>query len=138
MDAAAAEEDPRAAAWVQNIAYSGEAEVTEADADRLRGTNSAGGVVVLARCESEPAGAGLFTPPSDGLAEIAAVAVLPEYRRRGIASAVGADLSQRAFAAGVTPYRQTETHNENRLYGRLGCSTVGELVALSLSQQGLH
>lgn len=129
---ATSQDDLRAAALVQNIAYSADAEVSDADVDRLRATNNAGGGVVLARCEGAPAGAGLFTPPGGGLAEIAAVAVLPEYRRRGVATAVGADLSRRVLDAGATPYLQTETDNEQRLYGRLGYSTVGELVAISL------
>lgn len=129
---ASTDDDLRDAAWVQNVAYTGDAEVTEADVDRLRGTRGAGGAVVLARCAGKPAGAGLYTPPRDGLAEIAAVGVLPEYRRRGIASAIGADLSRRVLDAGATPYLQTETRNEQRLYGRLGYATVGELVAISL------
>jgi ribosomal protein S18 acetylase RimI-like enzyme len=130
---ATSDDDLRAAARIQNIAYGADAEVTEADLGRLRATNDTGGAVVLARCEGAPAGAGLFTPPGDGLAEIAAVAVLPEYRRRGIASMVGADLSGRVLDRGATPYLQTESDNEQRLYGRLGYSTVGELIAISLS-----
>lgn len=135
---AISEEELRAAAWVQNIAYSGDDEVTEADVDRLRTTDEENGVVVLARFGGAPAGAGLYTPPCGGLAEIGAVAVLPEYRRRGLASVVSADLSRRVFAAGVVPYLQTETHNEDRLYGRLGYSTVGELMTVSLPRQNLR
>lgn len=91
--------------------------------------------MVLARCDGAPAGAGLFTPPHEGLAEIAAVGVIPEYRRRGIASAVGAALTRAVFAAGAMPYLQTETKNEQRLYGRLGYRAIGELIATSLPRQ---
>lgn len=118
-------------AAVQNVAY-GEQEPTQPDLDRLRSTVDRGGAVILARHGDRPAGAGLFAPPAHGLTEIAAVGVLPEYRRRGIASAVGRALTDAAFAAGVTPFLQTETENENRLYGRLGYRTIGAVVAMSL------
>jgi ribosomal protein S18 acetylase RimI-like enzyme len=131
---ARSEEDLRAAAWVQNIAYGEPADVGDVvQLGRLRATTGAGGAVMLARREGAPAGAGLFTPPHDGLAEIAAIGVIPEHRRRGIASAVGAALTRAVFAAGVIPYLQTETRNEQRLYGRLGYRAIGELTAISLS-----
>lgn len=129
---AATDEDLRAAALVQNIAYGVGATVADADLDRLRSTRNEGGTVVLARHAGTPAGAGLHTPPRAGLAQIAAVAVLPEYRRRGIASSVGAELSRRVLAAGAAPYLETETQNEQRLYARLGYSAIGELIAISL------
>lgn len=119
------------AAAVQNAAY-GEPETTQPDLDRLRSTVDRGGAVVLARLDGKPAGAGLFTPPSGGLTEIAAVGVLPEFRRRGIASAVGTALTEGAFAAGLRPFLQTETENEGRLYGRLGYRRIGAVVAMSL------
>ncbi|OZM73367.1 GNAT family N-acetyltransferase [Amycolatopsis antarctica] len=129
---AAADADLRAAALVQNIAYGGPPEVTAADVTRLRSTGTGGGTVVLARCHGVAAGAGLCTPPSGGLSQLAAVAVLPAFRRRGIASAVGADLSRRVLNAGATPYLETESVNENRLYGRIGYVTIGEMIAISL------
>jgi predicted GNAT family acetyltransferase len=63
--------------------------------------------------------------------------VIPEHRRRGIASAVGAALTRAVFAAGAIPYLQTETRNEQRLYGRLGYRAIGELIAASLSEKTL-
>ena len=130
--AATSDEDLLAVARVQNIAYGEPAEAGEHDVDRLRRTIAAGGGVVLSRCDGVPAGAGLFTPPRDGLAEIAAVGVVPQFRQRGIASAMGAELTRAVFAAGATPYLQTETTNEQRLYGKLGYRTVGELIAIGL------
>ena len=134
LTVATGEADLRSAASVQNAAYAGDATVTEADLERLRATNAGGGAVVLARCQGAPAGAGLYPPPRGGLAQLAGVAVLPEFRRRGIASLVGAELTRLALDAGATPYLETETHNENRLYGRLGYRTIGELVAISLTR----
>jgi len=127
-----ADDDLLAAAQVQNIAYREPAEAGEHDVARLRATVRAAGAVVLASVDGVPAGAGLFTPARDGLCEIAAVGVLPEFRRRGIASAMVAQLSRSVFAIGATPYLQTESENEQRLYARLGYRTVGELVAIGL------
>ena len=119
-----------AVARVQRAAYREAGEADGHDVDRLRGTLRSGGSVMLARQDGVPAGAGLYTAPRGGLCEIAAVGVLPEYRGRGIASAVVTELSRAAFAAGATPYLQTESVNERRLYGRLGYRTVGELLAV--------
>lgn len=123
-----------AAVRVQHIGYAEDGEVTRHDVDRLRGTVAAGGGVVLAWLDDVVAGAGLFAAPSHGLAEIAAVAVLPEFRRRGVASAVVSELSRAVFDAGATPYLQTENENEQRLYGRLGYRTVGSLAVLCLPE----
>lgn len=129
------EDDLRAVALVQNTAYGAGATVTGADIARLRAGQGKGGVVVLARCDGAPCGAGQAMPPHGGLVHLAGVAVLPEFRRRGIASAVGADLSARAFASGARPYLETETSIENRLYGRLGYATAGEMTAISLRRE---
>lgn len=78
------------------------------------------------------AGSGLFTAPAHGLSEIAAVGVLPRYRRQRIATVIGTVLSRAVIACGATPDLQTETTNEHRLYGKLGYRAVGELVVRSL------
>jgi ribosomal protein S18 acetylase RimI-like enzyme len=129
---ATSDADLRASAVVQNMAFDAETVVSQADVERLRDTGTDGGLVVLARWAGKPCGAGMFLPPRDGLAQIAGVAVLPEYRHRGIASTVSAELTRRAYAAGVTPYLETEAHNARRLYGPLGYTTIGEMIAISL------
>jgi ribosomal protein S18 acetylase RimI-like enzyme len=123
----------RSAAQIQHIAYREPGDVADADLARLQATVDNGGVVILALCGGAPAGGGLATPPRDGLAELAGVGVIPGYQGRGIASALVAALTRSVFAVGTTPYLQTETTNEQRLYGRLGYRTIGELTATSLS-----
>lgn len=118
---------------VQYAAYGESKEVVQADVDGSLRSAAKGEVMVLATFEGEPAGAGLFTVPQLGMAEIAGVAVAEKFRRRHIASLVGADLTARAFAAGFKPYLQCETENEGRLYGKLGYRNVGELVTASLT-----
>jgi GNAT superfamily N-acetyltransferase len=130
MQAVSTENELREAALVQNIAYEGRP-VADADVRRLQGTVARGGTVVLAWHGSTPAGSGLHTAPQDGLVQLAAIGVRPEFRRRGIASAVTAELSRLALAAGHTPYLEAESHNEQRLYQPLGYRTIGEMIAIS-------
>jgi ribosomal protein S18 acetylase RimI-like enzyme len=126
------DDDLWAVVSVQNAAYGETAPVGQHNVDNRRTTLQGGGGVVLARYFGTPVGAGLFTPPKYELAEICGVGVLAAYRRRHIASATAAALTEAVFAAGATPYLQTETVNEERLYGSLGYMTVGHLTTTSL------
>jgi GNAT superfamily N-acetyltransferase len=128
---ATSEEQLRRAATVQNAAY-GEDEATGHDVARLRGTVGGGGAVALALLDGEPVGSGLFTVPSDGLTEVAAIGVDEQFRRRGIAAAVAYRLTRAALDAGAVPYLQAEGDPEQRIYARIGYRTVGSLTATSL------
>ena len=128
---ATSDERLRQAATVANAAY-GEGDASEHDVARLRGTVRGGGAVALALLDGEPVGSGLFTVPSDGLTEIAAVGVAERYRRRGIAAAVGYRLTRAALDAGAVPYLQAEGDPEQRIYARIGYRAVGSLTASSL------
>ena len=66
------------------------------------------------------------------LAEIVGVGVLAAYLRRHVASATAAALTEAVFTTGAIPYLQTETVNEERVYGSFGYMTVGHLTAKSL------
>ena len=46
-------------------------------------------------------GVGAYTVPLDGFTELVGIATLPEYRRRGIAGAVTAEMARHAFEEGV-------------------------------------
>jgi GNAT superfamily N-acetyltransferase len=128
---AASHERLRQAATVQNAAY-GEGDATEHDVARLYGTVRGGGAVALALLDGEPVGSGLFTVPSNGLTEIAAVGVAERYRRRGIATAVAYRLTRAALDAAAVPYLQAEGDPEQRIYARIGYRPVGSLTAISL------
>lgn len=127
--------DLSAAAVVRNIAYGQGHSASEADVTRLRSTVEHGGVVMCAHYDGAVIGAGLFTAPQRGLAEVAAVGVLPEFRRRGVALALTAQLSSTALSRGARPFLQTESMNEQRLYGRIGYTRVGELATASLTER---
>lgn len=134
VEAVTSDEDLLAVSVVQNTAFGVGAEAGEADVARQRSLLRDGGVVVLARLDGVPAGAGAHTAPRGGLAQVAGVAVLPAFERRGIGSAVCADLTARVFGEGLTPFLETEPDGKaDRLYGPLGYRTIGESVSASLA-----
>ena len=128
LDEPVEDERLRALAAMQNVAY-GEQGVSDADVARLRRTLAAGGAVVAAWDSAGVAVAGgVLGAPRGALAEIYAIAVAADQRRRGLGSAVAAALSRAALARGVTPYLQTEGPGETRMYEGIGYEKVGELI----------
>lgn len=120
------------AAAVQNAAY-GAGEPTEADIVRLERTVAAGGHVALARhADGQAIGSGLITDPSNGLAELAAVGVLPAWRRRGTAAALTGTLARAAFAGGTDIVMlMAADEAEQRIYARSGFTEAAEIVFIS-------
>jgi ribosomal protein S18 acetylase RimI-like enzyme len=129
---AESESELHAAAQVQNHAY-GVARTTDADVERLYRVVDHGGAVALALCQQGlPLGAGLYTPPIDGVTEIAAIGVHVDARRRGIGRAVSALLAEHAFVQGVEfPFLMTEAVHEDRIYAQAGFHRFGRLLAVS-------
>ncbi|MGM1063427.1 GNAT family N-acetyltransferase [Saccharothrix sp. Mg75] len=131
---ATSDEDLLAASAVQNAAFGVGGGADGGDVARQRALVEDGGAVVLARLAGEPVGAGAFTAPRGGLSQVAGIAVLPAFRRRGIASAVCADLTARVLAAGCAPFLETEPDDKvTRLYGPLGYRVVGESASATLT-----
>jgi len=124
-----------AAASVQNHAYGVET-TTEADVERLYRVVAQGGAVALARCvEGVPLAAGLYTPPREGVTEIAAIGVHTDVRRRGLGRAVTALLADHAFVQGVEfPFLMTEAANEERVYGSAGFVRFGRMLVVAGSR----
>jgi predicted GNAT family acetyltransferase len=126
---AVTDDDFAGAADVQQEAYGGPP-VSGHDRSRLRNLVAYGGSVVIARTAGgEYVGTGLHTTPTDGRTEVAAVGVRVSHRRRGIASAIGYELSVASLRSGAAPFLQAEGPAEQRMYERLGYHPVGELVA---------
>jgi GNAT superfamily N-acetyltransferase len=131
---ATSDEEFLGVATVQNIAYEEPGAPTEHDVARLRGTVEGGGMVALARdaATGRPVGTGLCSTPIDGVTEVAAIGVVPDYRRRGVAGAVTALLVRAAFATGVTlPFLMPATEDGMRIYMRAGFERVSEIVMIS-------
>ncbi|MFD0204280.1 MULTISPECIES: GNAT family N-acetyltransferase [Saccharothrix] len=135
VEAVTSDDDLLAVSVVQNTAFGmGEAAGAE-DVARQRSLLRDGGVVVLARLDGEPAGAGAYTAPRYRLSQVAGIAVPPSFRGRGIASAVCADLTARVFDSGCTPFLETEPDAKvDRLYGPLGYRTIGHSASITLKE----
>ena len=122
------------AALAQFEAFGGSGAAPEHVAAALRRTAGSGGLVALARdAESgEAAGSGLVTAPSEGVAELAAVAVRPAFRRRGIAAALTARLTREARATGTAcVFLMAAGESQARIYARAGYTTTTEVLHLS-------
>ena len=75
----------------------------------------------LARIDGEPASAGSYSAPFDGVCEIAGIATLSPFRRQGIASALTAHVTRSAFAHGVEIACLTAGDaSAGRVYERIG------------------
>ncbi|CAL9600815.1 hypothetical protein SUDANB95_05388 [Actinosynnema sp. ALI-1.44] len=123
-----------AATDVQNAAFGVGSLVREAAIRRQRSMSSKGAVLLMALVDGVPAGAGLATAPEDGLAQVAGIGVLEEFRGRGIGKLITARLSERVFAAGHRPFLETEAdHKVDRVYGPLGYRVVGHSAGVSLT-----
>lgn len=123
----------RDAASAQNVAY-GEPTTTSHDVERLRTTLAAGGIVVSARdaTSGRTIGAGLCSAPIGGVTEIAAIGVVPAWRRRGVAGAICSQLVSEAFAARITmPFLMPAGPAEERIYARAGFARVSEILHVS-------
>jgi ribosomal protein S18 acetylase RimI-like enzyme len=89
---------------------------------RLGGDNRA----FLALLQGIPVGTGMFTGPLDGFTELAGIATLPEYRRRGIATALTAFMARTAFATGVrVAFMTAADEDASRVYQRAGFRLSG-------------
>lgn len=127
LDRPTTDDQLRAVAAMQNTAY-GEPGVSTADVDRLRRGLDNGADVVAAYDGDRVVGAGQLAAARNGFVELYAVATAASHRRRGVASAVAAELSAGASPRSVVPFLQAEGAVEQRMYASRGYRTVGELV----------
>jgi GNAT superfamily N-acetyltransferase len=127
------DEELRGLRLVQQEAYDDPEPVDQAQIDRLAANLAAGAGAVLARVTDggEPCGAGEWTPAIDGVAEIVGIAVRVPFRRRGIAAAVTARLLRDARASGVTVPFLMANEAEERIYARVGFTTISRVLHIS-------
>jgi ribosomal protein S18 acetylase RimI-like enzyme len=103
--------------------------------DGLRRAIAQGGIIVAARDVASGliAGAGMATPPIDGISEIAGIGVREAFRRQGAAGAITALLTRLAFEAGVTlAWLTPEGVDAQRIYARAGFAVACEALHISL------
>jgi ribosomal protein S18 acetylase RimI-like enzyme len=96
----------------------------------LRRRLGAGNQYFLARMNGEPAGVGAYMVLLDGMTEVVGIATLPEYRRRGIAAAVTAEITRHAFEQGAhTAFLTAADDDASRVYQRSGYRRIGTGLA---------
>jgi GNAT superfamily N-acetyltransferase len=104
-----------------------DAGVPEGDVEHFLRTIGAGRAFV-AWLEGQPVGAGVITAPFDRVAEVAGLATLEPFRRRGIATALTALAVRRALEQGVEVACLTAADERaGRVYERVGfvrCATM--------------
>ncbi len=125
-----------AIAALQNRAYGETKPPTQDDLDRLRRCLERGVLIAAARTADtgELVGAGLIdvTGPDDRTGELAAVATAEPHRRRGIAGAISAFLTEAAFARGMAlVFLECEDKNAG-VYRKTGFTDCGERLWMSL------
>ncbi len=132
-----ADEDLVAMLAAQRVAYG---KLGASGPDQLawsRESQAAGGIVLAIRQEASGTivGGGVATPPGgSGFTEIAGIAVAEEHRRRGLATALTAELTRRALAAGVrTAFLTPRDDDVARAYERAGFARVGRMLHVRLT-----
>ncbi len=74
-----------------------------------------------ARLDGRAAGAGMLTPPLDGMAELVGVGTVELFRRRGVASALTSAAVRAAFDRGLgVVFLTTDDLGARRVYERVG------------------
>jgi len=85
-----------------------------------------------ARLDGQSVAAGMFTSIHDGLTELVGITTLEPFRRRGIAAALTAYITQAAFREGAAQvFLTAEDENAGRVYERVGfrpCATLAAYV----------
>jgi GNAT superfamily N-acetyltransferase len=120
------------AARLQNESY-GVTETTTADIQRLQDIVDLGGAVALV-CSTrtgQPLGSGLYTPPQEGVTEIAAIGVRETARRQGIGGGIASLLARHALERGIHfPFLMGAEENAN-VYRRAGFADFGTMMHIS-------
>ena len=120
-------------AAVLNDAYAEHGFDSDGDAGEMLKMIEAGGACFMAvdTAGGEAAGCGMFTPPADGVTEVAGIGVARAWRRRGLATALTSALTREAFRRGVTLAFLTPGGDEaQRAYERAGFEVGGSMLMI--------
>ncbi|WP_436527965.1 GNAT family N-acetyltransferase [Actinoplanes sp. HUAS TT8] len=117
----------------QNDAFGGGFTSTPADVERYRRNRAKGAVQVAARtADGQYAGGGTAVAPNEGLSEVGGIAVRPQFRRRGLAGAITAAITERLFAAGGdVAWLEASGDDSWRVYERVGFRAAGQRLYIA-------
>ncbi|MEN9933906.1 MAG: hypothetical protein RLZZ387_485 [Chloroflexota bacterium] len=102
---------------------------SDEDAERYR-RGLVGNRAFTAYLHGSAAGAGMYNPPRDGLAELVGIATLEPLRRRGVATALTAEMARVAFGLGVeVAFLTAADEGASRVYERVGFRRVATMLA---------
>jgi GNAT superfamily N-acetyltransferase len=129
-------ESPRAdlAAFIsvqgQSFGEEDRVDPTDAQVADLRRRSGQGSHYFLGRLDGEPVAAGAHTAPLDGFTELVGIATLAEYRRRGVAGALVAAMTEAAFRVGVrVAFLSAADERAGRVYERVGFQPYATALA---------
>ncbi|KUL29854.1 GNAT family N-acetyltransferase [Actinoplanes awajinensis] len=117
----------------QNQAFGGPASATPDDVARYRRNQDHGAVQITAQAaDGRYAGGGTSTAPSDGVSEVAGIAVGEPFRRAGLGGAITAAITSRLFAAGVDlAWLEASGEDSWRVYERVGYRAAGKRLYIA-------
>lgn len=129
------DEERAALISAQNEGFGGPAAAGNADIARMRRLQTDGGVAVMATNQDGVCvGGGQAVPPNGGVSAVVGIAVRPRFRRRGIAQAVTAGITQRLFASGTDiAWLEASGPDSWRVYERVGFRPAGQRLYIAKS-----
>ena len=107
--------------------------VTAEEVTRARDSFTRSGAgAFLGRLDGAPAGASYYSRPMGGVSELAGIATLTAFRKRGIASLLTWYAAQAVFEAGVeVAFLTAEDARAGRVYERVGFQSFSTMLAYS-------
>jgi ribosomal protein S18 acetylase RimI-like enzyme len=117
-------------------AFAGEFASSPEGAARLRRLQESGGAVRFVRVDDGTcAGAASCSAPAEGTTELAGVGTRPAHRRRGIAAAVTATVTEAMFAQGArSVWLEYSGDGSRRIYESLGYQPRGTRLYMALER----
>jgi len=115
--------------------------VTDEEITRARDSFTRSGAgAFLGRIDGAPAGVSYYSRPIDGISELAGIATLEAFRKRGIASLLTWYAAQAVFAAGVeVAFLTAEDDRAGRVYEHIGFQPFSTMLAYAEpDHQGAH
>jgi ribosomal protein S18 acetylase RimI-like enzyme len=118
----------------QHESFGAEPVASEADVARVQRAQDGGAVVIMAVTGDTTAGGGQGSAPAEGVTEVAGIAVREPFRRRGLAGAITARVTERLFDQGAAiAWLEAGGEEAWRVYERVGYRPAGQRLYMSVT-----